>query len=41
LWIKYPLFISEFEKIIKDEKIIELIKKFYAIYGLKIKKDEP
>ncbi len=33
-----PLFINEFERIIKDEKIIELIKKFYAIYGLKIKK---
>lgn len=33
-----PLFINEFEKIIKDQTIIELIKKFYAIYGLKIKK---
>lgn len=33
-----PLFINEFEKIIKDQTIIELIKKFYAFYGLKIKK---
>lgn len=33
-----PLFINEFEKIIKDQTIIELIKKFYALYGLKIKK---
>jgi len=33
-----PLFINEFEKIIKDQNIIELIKKLYALYGLKIKK---
>lgn len=33
-----PLFINEFEKIIKDQTITELIKKFYAFYGLKIKK---
>lgn len=33
-----PSFINEFEKNIKDKKIIGLIKKFYAIYGLKVKK---
>lgn len=33
-----PAFINAFHKIIKDDGISKLLKKFYAIYGLKVKK---